>query len=62
MERFIESPVENPLGQKWIEGELERRGVATLEPGGSTGFRGSKQSAERIRKMRGEPESTDSDV
>ena len=52
VERFIESPVENPTGQEWIESELERRGVATLEPGGPEGFRGDKKSAERIRKMR----------
>ena len=62
VESFVDSPVENPLGQEWIESELERRGVATLEPGGSTGFRGSKQSAERIRKMRGEQERKDSDI
>jgi hypothetical protein len=62
VERFIESPVENPMGQEWIESELERRGVATLDPGGPTGFRGSKKSAERIRKMRGEQERKDSDI
>ncbi len=62
VERFIESPVENPTGQEWIESELERRGVATLDPGGPTGFRGSKKSAERIRKMRGEQERKDSDI
>ena len=62
VKRFVDSPVENPLGQKWIESELERRGVATLEPGGATGFRGSKQSAARIQKMRGEPERKDSDA
>ena len=52
VERFIESPVENPMGQEWIESELERRGVATLEPGGATGFRGSKKSADTIQRMR----------
>jgi hypothetical protein len=52
VESFVDSPVENPLGQEWIEGELERRGVATLEPGGATGFRGSKKSADTIQKMR----------
>ena len=46
MEKFVDSPVENPIGQEWIESELERRGVATLEPGGATGFRGSKKSAD----------------
>ena len=52
VERFIESPVENPKGQEWIEGELERRGVQTLEPGGAGGFRGDKKSAARIQQMR----------
>jgi hypothetical protein len=52
VEKFVDSPVENPVGQQWIEDELERRGVATLEPGGATGFRGDKKSAERIQKMR----------
>ena len=52
VERFIESPVENPKGQEWIESELERRGVQTLEPGGAAGFRGDKKSAQRIRQMR----------
>jgi hypothetical protein len=52
VESFVDSPVENPLGQEWIESELERRGVASLEPGGATGFRGDKKSAERIQKMR----------
>jgi hypothetical protein len=52
VERFIESPVENPKGQEWIEGELERRGVQTLEPGGAGGFRGDKKSAQRIQQMR----------
>ena len=52
VKRFIESPVENPKGQEWIEGELERRGVQTLEPGGASGFRGDRASAARIKKMR----------
>ena len=52
VERFIDSPVENPLGKEWVESELERRGVATLEPGGAAGFRGSKKSADTIQKMR----------
>jgi hypothetical protein len=52
VERFIDSPVENPKGQEWIESELERRGVQTLEPGGASGFRGDKKSAERIQQMR----------
>ncbi len=52
VERFIESPVENPKGQEWIESELERRGVATLDPGGPEGFRGDKKSAARIKQMR----------
>jgi len=52
VKRFIESPIENPKGQEWIEGELERRGVQTLEPGGAGGFRGDKQSAARIQQMR----------
>ena len=52
VERFIEAPVENPKGQEWIEGELERRGVQTLEPGGAGGFRGDKKSAARIQQMR----------
>jgi len=54
VERFIESPVENPKGQEWIEGELERRGVTTLDPGGPEGFRGDRASAERIKQMRDE--------
>jgi hypothetical protein len=52
VERFIESPVENPKGQEWIESELERRGVTTLDPGGASGFRGDRASAERIKQMR----------
>ena len=52
VEKFVDSPVENPIGQEWIEGELERRGVATLEPGGATGFRGDKKSADTIQRMR----------
>jgi len=51
---FINAPVENKFGKAWIEGELERRGVKTLEPGGAEGFRGDKASAERIRQMRDE--------
>jgi hypothetical protein len=49
---FVDAPVENRIGQAWIEGELERRGVQTLEPGGAGGFRGDRKSAERIQKMR----------
>jgi hypothetical protein len=52
MAAFIDAPVENPIGQAWIEGELERRGVQTLEPGGAGGFRGDKSSADRIARMR----------
>jgi len=51
---FVNAPIENKLGKAWIEGELERRGVKTLEPGGAEGFRGDKASAERIRQMRDE--------
>ncbi len=53
---FVNAPVKNKFGQAWIEGELERRGVKTLEPGGAEGFRGDKASAERIRQMRDERE------
>jgi hypothetical protein len=49
---FVNAPVKNKIGQAWIEGELERRGVKTLKPGGAEGFRGDKASAERIRQMR----------
>jgi predicted kinase len=49
---FVDAPVKNEIGQAWIEGELERRGVQTLEPGGAGGFRGDRKSAERIQKMR----------
>ena len=49
---FVDASVENKIGKAWIEGELERRGVKTLEPGGAEGFRGDKASAERIRQMR----------
>mgnify|MGYP003116987036 CR=1 FL=1 len=49
---FVKAPVKNKIGKAWIEGELERRGVKTLEPGGAEGFRGDKASAERIRQMR----------
>ncbi len=52
MSDFVDAPVENPVGQAWIEGELERRGVQTLEPGGAGGFRGDKASADRIARMR----------
>ena len=52
VERFIDSPVENPKGQEWIESELERRGVQTLDPGGASGFRGDRKSAQRIQQMR----------
>jgi hypothetical protein len=62
LDEFVSEPVENRIGQAWIEGELERRGVTTLEPGGPEGFRGGQQAARRIQKMRGEPESEDSDV
>ena len=51
---FVNAPVENKFGKAWIEGELERRGVKTLEPGGAEGFRGDRASAERIRQMRDE--------
>ena len=51
---FVKAPVKNKIGKAWIEGELERRGVKTLEPGGAEGFRGDKASAERIRQMRSE--------
>jgi hypothetical protein len=54
MNDFVNAPVENKFGKAWIEGELERRGVKTLEPGGAEGFRGDKASAERIRQMRDE--------
>jgi hypothetical protein len=57
VEGFIDSPVENPLGKEWVESELDRRGVASLETGGASGFRGSKKSADTIRKMRGDSES-----
>ena len=53
---FVNAPVKNKFGQAWIEGELERRGVKTLEPGGAEGFRGDKASAERISQMRDERE------
>jgi hypothetical protein len=62
LDDFVSEPVENPIGQAWIEGELEQRGVTTLEPGGPEGFRGGRQAASRIQKMRGEQESEDSDV
>jgi len=52
MDDFIAAPVENKIGEAWIEGELERRGVQTLEPGGAEGFRGDRESAERIQQMR----------
>ena len=52
MDNFVDAPVENPIGQAWIEGELERRGVQTLEPGGAGGFRGDRESAKRIARMR----------
>jgi len=51
---FVTAPVGNPIGQAWIEDELEIRGVTTLEPGGPEGFRGSQQAADRIQKMRDE--------
>ena len=52
MNDFVNAPVKNPFGQEWIESELERRGVQTLEPGGAGGFRGDRASAERIAQMR----------
>jgi len=52
LDDFVGAPVKNPVGQAWIEGELERRGVQTLEPGGAGGFRGDRESAERIARMR----------
>ena len=52
MDDFVDAPIENKIGQAWVEGELERRGVQTLEPGGAGGFRGDRESAERIQKMR----------
>jgi len=52
LDDFVDAPVKNPVGQAWIEGELERRGVQTLEPGGAGGFRGDRESAERIARMR----------
>jgi len=54
LNKFVDAPVQNPIGQAWIEDELEMRGVATLEPGGSGGFRGDKASADRIQQMRDE--------
>jgi len=51
---FVDAPVRNPLGQAWIEDELEMRGVTTLEPGGAGGFRGDQRSADRIQQMRDE--------
>ena len=44
---FVDAPVRNPLGQAWIEDELEMRGVTTLEPGGAGGFRGGRREADR---------------
>jgi hypothetical protein len=52
MDAFVGAPVENPIGQAWIEGELERRGVQTLDTGGAGGFRGDRESATRIQQMR----------
>ncbi len=51
---FVDAPVRNPLGQAWIEDELEMRGVTTLEPGGASGFRGGRPEADRIQQMRDE--------
>ena len=51
---FVDAPVRNPLGQAWIEDELEMRGVTTLEPGGASGFRGGRREADRIQQMRDE--------
>ena len=52
LNKFVSAPVQNPIGQVWIEDELEMRGVQTLEPGGAGGFRGSRQAADRIQQMR----------
>jgi RNase adaptor protein for sRNA GlmZ degradation len=52
--RFVDAPVENQIGQVWIEDELEMRGVTTLEPGGAGGFRGGRREADRIQQMRDE--------
>jgi len=52
--KFVDAPVRNPLGQAWIEDELEMRGVTTLEPGGAGGFRGGRREADRIQQMRDE--------
>ena len=52
LNKFVTAPVQNPIGQVWIEDELEMRGVQTLEPGGAGGFRGSRQAADRIQQMR----------
>ncbi len=52
LNKFVDAPVQNKIGQVWIEDELEMRGVQTLEPGGAGGFRGSKQAADRIQQMR----------
>ena len=52
LNKFVDAPVQNKIGQVWIEDELEMRGVQTLEPGGASGFRGSKQAADRIQQMR----------
>ena len=54
LNKFVNAPVRNPIGQAWIEDELEMRGVTTLEPGGAGGFRGSQQAADRIQTMRDE--------
>jgi hypothetical protein len=51
---FADAPVQNPIGQNWIEDELEVRGVTTLEPGGAGGFRGGRREADRIQQMRDE--------
>jgi hypothetical protein len=52
--RFVDAPVKNQIGQVWIEDELEMREVTTLEPGGAGGFRGGRREADRIQQMRDE--------
>ena len=59
LNKFVDTPVQNKIGQVWIEDELEMRGVQTLEPGGASGFRGGKQAADRIQQMRDQRGKTD---
>ena len=59
LNKFVDAPVENTIGRVWIEDELEMRGVQTLDPGGASGFRGSKQAADRIQQMRDQRGKTD---